>query len=40
VIATHYAPNPTTGEAVQAFLDKIRASYDGPAELAKDLARY
>jgi ribonuclease BN (tRNA processing enzyme) len=40
VIATHYAPNPTTDDAVQAFLDTIGASYAGPAELAKDLARY
>lgn len=40
VIATHYAPNPTSAEQAHGYLDKIAASYDGSAELAKDLARY
>ena len=40
VIATHYAPNPTNAEQAQGYLDRMAASYDGSAELAKDLARY
>jgi ribonuclease BN (tRNA processing enzyme) len=40
VIATHYAPNPANDDIAQAYLDAIAASYDGPAELARDLARY
>lgn len=40
VVATHYAPDPTNDEMAQGYLDAIAASYDGPAELAKDLSRY
>jgi ribonuclease BN (tRNA processing enzyme) len=40
VIATHYAPNPTSAAQAQGYLDRIAVSYDGSAELAKDLARY
>lgn len=40
LVVTHYAPNPTTPEHAQRYLDAIRENFDGNAELATDLGRY